>query len=112
MNIPQPNGAEIINLPRLALSAYRGSDDHGREGHWFSTDKAHAGYFGAVEEYELCDIDVIVLDASAHPALAQGGEDADDALFELIEENGAEMAVLYNWEGKGVVIYSVDGVAL
>lgn len=87
---------------RTQIEAYRGGE--GDSDAWFTTDRDHAAYFGSVQKVRLSGT-AVRLDADDHPDLAGvGGYEADAIAQEILEDSGADMLIMDNWEGAGLTI--------
>ncbi len=77
------------------IEVYRG----GESGHWFSSSERHAAYFGPVTKYtvSLWAGKTVTLTLEEIESLGDGYE-ADDALEALLDELGAQAAILPGWE--------------
>ncbi len=99
------SGYHAVTVENVEIFAYHGEDDKGGEPVWFTTDKAHAAYFGRVEEYDLKICKAIVLDAKRDPRLAsECGPEADAELFRILGESESVAAIVIGWEGRGLTI--------
>ena len=70
---------------------------------WFTTDKNHAEYFGAVKEYTLQADRVRIITQQESEVMGSGYE-ADAKLIGLLD--GFDAIVVEGWEGEGVCVFA------
>lgn len=88
------------------ITCYHGSNAGPDRASWYTTDRDHAAYFGAVTDHKVTydpRYDLwITADQVAHLG---GGYEADEALYEIIREAGSPgVVVVEGWEGSGLCI--------
>lgn len=95
----------------LVLDAYHaGQHDDPR---WFTTDRAHAAYFGKPALYRLTLSSFKRIDVRGDARFEMGGDEADRALYALLDEECVAGLVLDGWEGRGLtILIAEDGADL
>lgn len=91
------------------VELFHGSVRHTGRISWFTTDKAHAGYFGEVRSYQigpLVAVAVSASDARIAEAKTQGVIEANELLDDYIGDLGADALVIEGWEGTGLCVYA------
>ena len=85
----------------IEVIAYRGSENP-EGGHWYTTDREHAAYFGTVRQYKLRVRKTAKLDWASSKYAELGGYDADAILYRALGLLRADCLELAGWEGSGI----------